>query len=88
MPKKKEKPVVALRKPSPVPAAVPKSSEDFVAGSTKRQGAKRKLTIYVEEDLARRMKVYCAQHDLEHSELVTELLEGRLGVGSQPGAPR
>jgi hypothetical protein len=40
---------------------------------------RRRTTVYFEPELARRLNVYCAQHDLEMSQVVGEAVEALLG---------
>jgi hypothetical protein len=46
-----------------------------------RQGGteRRRTTVYFAPELARRLNVYCAQHDLEMSQVVGEAVEALLG---------
>jgi hypothetical protein len=44
-------------------------------GGTER----RRTTVYFDPALAKRLNVYCAQHDLEMSQVVGEAVEALLG---------
>jgi hypothetical protein len=89
-PRHKAKPTASLRKPS-----APKSVDDFVLEGTappakedprgralvvRRGGTeRRRTTVYFDPALAKRLNVYCAQHDLEMSQVVGEAVEALLG---------
>jgi hypothetical protein len=87
----KKKPTASLRKPSApksVDDFVTAGGESS-AGSTPREGGpknrtlvarkdgteRRRTTVYFAPELAKRLNVYCATHDLEMSQVVGEAVE-------------
>lgn len=92
-PRRKAKPTASLRKAS-APKSVDdfvSQGETATARPAKeaprrralvlRQNGteRRRTTVYFEPELAKRLNVYCAQHDLEMSQVVGEAVEALLG---------
>ena len=81
----KKPPKVRMRKP---PATAPAAADTFVAGEgpkprtlvTRASGkVVNRTTIYLSPELAQRVRVYCATHGRELSDLVSEALAQIVG---------
>lgn len=61
-----------------LPAPAPVLSRGVLARKDGRE--LRRMTLYLPSDLARRLAVYCAEHDIEMSEVVTAAVRVHLGA--------
>jgi len=40
---------------------------------------KRQLTIYVSDELRKKIRIHCAEEDISYTEFISELVEAKLG---------
>lgn len=57
------------------------TSERSAAVVERRDGRQlRRMTVYLPDELARTLAVYCAEHDCDRSALVADAVRARLGA--------
>ena len=72
-----------VQAPAPLPVTAPVTAPAPPAGArgvlARKDGRElRRMTLYLPSDLARRLAVHCATHDLEMSEVVTAAVRRHL----------